>query len=313
MSTATAVPETYELEGDDALHTLRRTGWGRLARDAFDRFRAADGFSHSRALGYQFTLTALPGLIATVGLASALDQQTFKRVLQATLQDLAPGPASQIMSDAFQQGSDAASSSGESALIVGGIAAVLSGTLAMGQVERGANRIYGVERDRSTLKKYGRGFVLACSAGLLLLFAFLLLVAGPTIANAGKAAGGWSDSVVDLWSWVRWPGGIMLVVIAFSLLFKKSPKRNQPQPSWLATGAAVAVTLFSLFTAALAVYLTLSKSFGQTYGPLAGIIGILLWAHLASLALYLGLALTAQLEAVRAGVPAPSTGNERNE
>jgi hypothetical protein len=28
MSTATRVPETHELEGDDALETLRRTGWG---------------------------------------------------------------------------------------------------------------------------------------------------------------------------------------------------------------------------------------------------------------------------------------------
>ena len=26
MSTATSVPETYDLEGDDALETLRRTG-----------------------------------------------------------------------------------------------------------------------------------------------------------------------------------------------------------------------------------------------------------------------------------------------
>jgi hypothetical protein len=28
MSTATRVPETHELEGDDALNALRRTGWG---------------------------------------------------------------------------------------------------------------------------------------------------------------------------------------------------------------------------------------------------------------------------------------------
>ena len=39
MSTATRVPETHELEGDDALNALRRTGWGRLAKDLFQRFR----------------------------------------------------------------------------------------------------------------------------------------------------------------------------------------------------------------------------------------------------------------------------------
>src|SRR5207244_2778759 len=45
MSTATSVPETFELEGDDALRTLRRTGLLRLLRDSYLRFRYADGFS----------------------------------------------------------------------------------------------------------------------------------------------------------------------------------------------------------------------------------------------------------------------------
>jgi len=35
--------------------------------DAAIRFRAADGFSHSRALAFQVTLTLLPALIAVVG------------------------------------------------------------------------------------------------------------------------------------------------------------------------------------------------------------------------------------------------------
>jgi hypothetical protein len=43
MSTATSVPPTAGLQGDDALATLRATGRRRLGLDAFDRFRAADG------------------------------------------------------------------------------------------------------------------------------------------------------------------------------------------------------------------------------------------------------------------------------
>ena len=48
MSVAHLVPETYELDGDDARETLARTGRMQLVKDAFVRFRAADGFSHSR-------------------------------------------------------------------------------------------------------------------------------------------------------------------------------------------------------------------------------------------------------------------------
>jgi uncharacterized BrkB/YihY/UPF0761 family membrane protein len=48
------------------------------------------------------------------------------------------------------------------------------------------------------------------------------------------------------------------------------------------------------------------------WGPLAGMIGILAWALLTSLAAYLGLAFAAQLEAIRAGVPSPATGQQAN-
>ena len=52
MSTASVVPETWELTGDDARRTLRDTGRLRLVKDAFMRLRFADGFSHARSLAF---------------------------------------------------------------------------------------------------------------------------------------------------------------------------------------------------------------------------------------------------------------------
>jgi hypothetical protein len=50
MSTATRVPETHELEGDDALNTLHRTGRGGLATDSFQRFCTAHGLWQPQSL-----------------------------------------------------------------------------------------------------------------------------------------------------------------------------------------------------------------------------------------------------------------------
>ena len=72
MSTAQRVPETFELTGDDARDALLRTGRGRLLRDAFQRLRVADGFSHARSLAFLVSLVAVEGIIAIVGLSSAL-------------------------------------------------------------------------------------------------------------------------------------------------------------------------------------------------------------------------------------------------
>jgi YihY family inner membrane protein len=309
MSTATSVPETYELEGDDALRTLRSTGWGQLVKDSFVRFRAADGTSHSRSLAFQVMLTLLPFMIAVVGLATAMNVDQLRQLLTQTVDRLAPGPAGQIFTQAISQGAKSAVRGGLWALLLGAGAALASATVAMGQIERGANRLYGVEQDRPTADKYWNGFKLACTAGVLTVAAFMLIVAGTDVAKAA----GLSGVVKGLWTLLRWPLSIGFVVVAFALLFRAAPRRHQPSWSWLAVGSGVSVLLWFVFTGLLALYLDASSgTFGRTYGPLTGIIAILIWTFLTSLAIYLGLAFAAQLEAVRAGVPGPTSGELTN-
>ena len=310
MSTATAVPVTHgELEGDEALETLRDFGRVRLLRDSFVRFRAADGFSHSRALAFQFTLTLLPALIALVGLAAALEQRSFAQVVRAALNDLAPGAIGDLLTQALRQGTASARQEhGEVALSAGGLTALASGATAMAQFERGANRIYGTERDRPLLRKYLVGLGLASSAGVAAVLALTVLVGGSAI----RRAAGWEQGFDTAWAIGRWPLGIALAVLAVSLLFEVSPRRRQPEPSWLAFGAAVSVVLWLALVGALKLYVEVTGTFGATYGPVAGTIGVLLWAFASALALLLGLAFAAQLEAVRAGVDVPRVAREDN-
>lgn len=307
MSTAAAVPETHGLEGDDAVATLRDTGIPHLIRDSFVRFRRADAFSHSRALAFQLVLTLLPALIAVVGFAGVLDQESFSRILESTFKDLAPGPAGEVLTQTIQSGS----SGGGLALVLGLVTAIVSGATAMGQIERGANRIYGVERDRPSVAKYTRATLLALSAGVASVGALVLVIAGSELGDA-LADNGWSDVLDTVWSIGRWPLGAALVIGAAALIFEKSPNRSQPERTWLAFGSGLSVAMWFAFTGILAGYLEISKSFGDTYGPLAGFIGLMLWGLLTALALFAGVAVAAQLEAVRAGKPAPDDGSNQN-
>ncbi len=311
MTTAAAVPVTRdeELEADEALATLRQTGRRRLVVDTIDRFRAADGFSHSRALAFQATLTMLPALIALVGLAAALDVDSFTRVVQATLQQLAPGTVGEIFTESLKQGRTAArQESGETALVGGAIAAGIAGTATMAQVERGANRIYGTEQDRPFLHKYFTAGLLFASAGLLATLSFVVLVGGSAIRDSV----GWGDTIDTVWVVVRWPLGLVLAVGAIALLLEYAPRRRQPEPSWLAVGAATSAALWLVFMALLVAYVEVTGSFGATYGPIAGTIGVLLWTFLSAVALFVGVAFAAQLEAVRAGCPEPRVARDEN-
>jgi uncharacterized BrkB/YihY/UPF0761 family membrane protein len=71
----------------------------------------------------------------------------------------------------------------------------------------------------------------------------------------------------------------------------------------------VAVILWTLSTVALSLFFGFSSSFGQTYGPLAGIIALALWSFATSVALLYGAAVAAQLRRFgREDPPCPATG-----
>ena len=53
-------------------------------------------------------------------------------------------------------------------------------------------------------------------------------------------------------------------------------------------------------------YVRFSDGFGATYGPLTGIMALLLWANLTGIALFYGVSFAAQLEAQRVGAPRPA-------
>jgi len=310
VSSTEPVPETKmmpgdELSADDAFLALRHYGRWPLVRDAFVRFRYGDGFSHSRAFALQLCLAIVPFLIALSGLASDLGAETGGRVVADTVIALSPGASEPLVRELLED-DDRTEDAGELALVLGLITGLVALTTAMAQVERGANRIYGVERDRPALPKYLRAAVLAVIAGLPALAGFLLLVAGRPAGDSIARHVGGGETLQTVWDVVRWPLSLALIVFAVGLLFRHSPRRKQPALSWLLFGAAIATVLWWLASLLLAGYVQLSSGFGATYGPLTAIMALLLWANLTGIAFFLGLAFAAQLEAQRVGVVRPA-------
>ena len=302
MSTANLVPETWHLTGDDAKETLEHTDRKRLVKDAFVRLRFSDGFSHARSMAFLGVLVIVQGVIAAVGMASALGKGGLSDSIVKVLHSIVPGQAGKILTQAVQQAHKTGSSGQWVAIIVGTVGAIVTGTTLIGQIERALNRMYGVEQDRPALRKYGRGLLLALSAGFLAVLAFLVLGLGTALASSFG-----SDTAQTIWNILRWPVGIGLLTAATAMIMRWSPRRHQPGWSWLSLGALATVGLLALVTIALNLFFSFSTSFGSTYGPLAGIIALAFWSYFTSIALLSGASLSAQLEAIRAGVPEPKS------
>lgn len=294
MGHVVEVPETYSLTGDDARSMLRAAHWQSVLRQAFGRLRAADGFSHARALAFALTLLMIEGIVIVVGLAVATGSSTFARTVVDVIEGAVPGPAGQALTSAVNQAQETGSSHQYTALFIGLVAVFVTGATAMGQVERSCNRIYGIDQDRPSVQKYSRALLLALTAGLVGALGTTMLVLGRPVARAieGSFAGA-------MWDAVRLPLAVLLLVLGATLLLKWSPRRRQPGYAWLLYGASISVALTVGASLALALFFRWSTAFGDTYGPLAGMIGLLLWClALAASSLY-GVAITAELELVR--------------
>ncbi|GAB3173906.1 YihY family inner membrane protein [Micromonospora palomenae] len=310
MSSTKLVPETRlmaedDLSADDAWRTLRRQGGWCLLRDAFIRFRYGDGFSHSRAFALQLCLAVVPFMIALTGLISELGVEEGGQVVADTVLALTPGQSESVVRELLGDG-ERTERAGELALTLGLLTGLVALTTTMAQIERGANRIYGVERDRPALAKYARAAVLAVTAGGPALAGFLILVGGGAIGDSVQRHYEWGAFAHGFWDVIRWPLSLGLTVLAVAVLFRHSPRRNQPGLSWLFFGAGIATALWWLASLLLAGYVTFSDGFGQTYGALTGMMALLLWANLTGMALFGGLAFAAQLEAMRIGVQEPA-------
>ncbi|QSR32472.1 hypothetical protein CFI00_18645 [Nocardioides sp. S5] len=311
MTTARTVPVTTEMDGDeldaeDAWHLARHHGLRKIAVESFVRFRYGDGFTNSRALALQACLAVVPFMLALTGLASDIDEERPAAVVAHVVDALSPGSGDGDALATAVDDSDTSETAGEVALVLGLGFALLSMTTAFAQVERGANRIYGIRRDRKALHKYGRAAVLTAVLAVPVGIGFVMIVGGNALGDAMAENYGWSERSVLWWNILRWPLGLGLLVFAIAVLLDHAPRRRQPALSWLALGSGIAVALTAVATAGLAAYVSLSGSFGSVYGPLAGIFALLLWALLSSVAFFYGTAVCAQLEALRAGETTPA-------
>jgi YihY family inner membrane protein len=299
MSTASCVRETRRLTGDDAWTTLRVAGGVKLVRDAFVRLRAADGFSHARSLAFAMSLIFVQGLIALVGLAVACGQIGFSRTVLGAIGHAVPGPAGSLLVRTFAQAQKVGLEHRWLPLAFGLFGTIVTATTATAQLTRGINRLYGIEKDGPFIRKYGRALLLA----VLVLAA---LVGAAAVLTLGRQVSGDAGREGNLaWHVLRWPVALALAAAAYGGILHWAPRRQQPRWSWLIFGGLMGVSGWIVVTVAFSMVVQASSSFGEVYGPLAGVVALQIWTFFSAVAILFGAAIAAQLEAVRSGTRSP--------
>ncbi len=89
---------------------------------------------------------------------------------------------------------------------------------------------------------------------------------------------------------------VLFVAVAFSLLYRFGPSRQEARWHWVTPGALVSTALWLLASAGFSYYVGHVASYDATYGPLGAVIGIMMWFFVTAYVVLLGAELNAELE-----------------
>lgn len=172
--------------------------------------------------------------------------------------------------------------------------------------------VYGVEEARSAVRVAVISLGVALSTLVLAAVMLVMLVVGPLLGGGRAVASaiGLGDGFAGLWTWARIPFAFVVLVGWAAMLFRLTPDRTSGLRDEL-PGAVATGVLWLLFSAGFQVYLRIAGGANQVLGVIGGVITVLVWLYLLSLALLLGAetnAVIAQSRATRPGGGDPTPG-----
>jgi membrane protein len=191
-------------------------------------------------------------------------------------------------------------------LIVGVAAALWTASGYVGAFMRAANVIYEVDEGRSIVKLRPLQMLVTLVLVLLLAMVLVALVLTGPVAEAVGSAVGLGSAAVTVWDIAKWPVLLAVVVVMIALLYYASPNAKLRGMRSILPGAALAVVVWLVASAAFAFYVANFGSYDKTYGALGGVVIFLVWVWLTNVAILLGAELNAERERSRqleAGTP----------
>ncbi|HEX8867414.1 MAG TPA: YihY/virulence factor BrkB family protein [Lentzea sp.] len=267
--------------------------WGVLKRTVKE-FNDDNLTDWAAALTYYAVLSLFPGLIVLTSALALLGDSTTQELLKYVDQ-FAPGQAGDLIKSSveeLQKGQHAAGLLGT----IGVLTALWTASGYLGAFMRACNAVYEVKEGRPFWKTVPLRLGLTLGSVVLVSLTLGALVLTGDVA---ETVGGWlglGDTFVTVWDIAKWPVILLLVSLAFAVLYWAAPNVRQPGFRWITPGSLLAIALWALATVGFAVYVANFASYNKTYGSLGGVIVFLVWLWISNIAVLLGAEFDAELE-----------------
>ena len=277
----------------------RKGSLGQTLKRTFAEFKEDELTDRAAALTYYGVLSIFPALIALVSIVGLVfDPARITKALTDVVSSAGPASAVETFKGPIET---ITSSSGKAGimLIVGIAAALWTASGYVGAFMRASNVIYEVEEGRSIVKLRPLQMLVTLVLVLLLALVLVALVLTGPLAEAVGSAVGLGSAAVTAWDIAKWPVLLAVVVVMIALLYYASPNAKLRGVKSILPGAALAVVVWLVASAAFAFYVANFGSYDKTYGTLGGVVVFLVWVWLTNVAILLGAELNAERERSR--------------
>jgi membrane protein len=294
MATSDARPAGNDGSAD--LTDLSRQSWTDAFKRTVKAFKADKLTDWAAALTYYGVLAIFPALLAMVSVLGLLGDDVTNSLIE-NIEDVAPGPAQEIVTNALENLQGAGAASGF-AFVIGVGGAIWAASGYVNGFMSASNSIYDIDEGRPLTKtlptRVGLTILLMVLAGVI---AFAVAATGGIAEELGSLLGV-GDTAVDAWNLAKWPVLLLLVSFMFAVLYWGAPNVKLPFRI-ISPGGIFAVVGWVIASALFAFYVSNFGSYNKTYGALAGPIVFLLWLWISNICILLGAELNAEVERSR--------------
>jgi membrane protein len=268
---------------------------------------------HAAALTYFVLMSLFPAALVALSLLGLLGQypDTYRAITDYLAEVVPPSvldPIDRSLRQALRSEGTATT-----ALVVSVPLALYGTTGALEAARRALNVVFELEGEgRSFLRRKAIDVVSTAVLMALVLASAVMAFVGGSFAEDLLGFVGLGETATRVWSVVRWPGALLVAMLAFAFVYYVTPDVHQRGFRWVTPGAAAAVVLWLAATLALSAYVSNVADVGAIYGAFAGAILLVVWLWLTNVALLFGAELNAEIEREKElseGVPAPQTLN----
>ena len=279
------------------MHELRAT-----AIEVFRKVQRDQLTDRAGAMTYQSLMAFFPALLLGVSLLGLIGQGSLYADMIEQVRDVAPPELVQPIQDLLASAASTSSDTAITALVIALLLGLNGASGALAAAGKGINVVLGVKEDRGFVhrKVHDIGWTLLLI--VLVSIAFGLVLLGGGLAEWVFDRLGLGGLALTVWSIVRWPLAVLVVMLVYAIVYKVAPDADERRFRFITPGAVIGVLAWLVASGAFFLYVTQFSSYNRTYGAFATAVVLLIWLWISNLALLMGAEINAVLDERRCGV-----------